>query len=300
MLGKDLAKQAEMRAAAILSGQAEGQGQVVEQESTEASVSEESTSQEIDQSAKTEEAISEEGKEATSEISVEEAVAAGSEEGAAEVQSSEVVDDSTDATANATVKTDSTAEAKPASVSTEATNGKKELAAGVHPFNLPAYAAPFIFIPPYLEVSFTTCSAIYMRHPTVTPVKSMKETRKYGEKAPAILYKTDIPSPYPAGGGIFSLAWEHYTKSAPRTRSDLRRLRLEAFTGTEGIKTARAKDAWKKVRAVRRGYDKIPSGPTQFAVGGLSNRKKPKAKTSAQNHLLAQQTSTTRSSSAQT
>ncbi|KAG1815783.1 hypothetical protein DFJ58DRAFT_850523 [Suillus subalutaceus] len=37
------------------------------------------------------------------------------------------------------------------------------------PFNLPPYASPFVFIPAYAEVSFSTCSAIYVRHPTARP-----------------------------------------------------------------------------------------------------------------------------------
>ncbi|KAG1872311.1 hypothetical protein DFJ58DRAFT_836885 [Suillus subalutaceus] len=37
------------------------------------------------------------------------------------------------------------------------------------PFNLPPYASPFGFIPAYAEVSFSTCSAIYVRHPTAHP-----------------------------------------------------------------------------------------------------------------------------------
>ncbi|KAG1848045.1 hypothetical protein DFJ58DRAFT_842986 [Suillus subalutaceus] len=37
------------------------------------------------------------------------------------------------------------------------------------PFNLPPYASLFVFIPAYAEVSFSTCSAIYVRHPTARP-----------------------------------------------------------------------------------------------------------------------------------
>lgn len=150
------------------------------------------------------------------------------------------------------------------------------LAPGVFPFNLPPFATPFLFIPPYLEVSFVTCSAIYMRHPTITPAKSTPSRPGRFDSAGSasiIAYKTDIPSPYPAGGDLFPLAWEHYTKTAPRTRSDMRRLRLQAKMGREGMKTARAQDQWKKVRAIRRGYDKTEANSgRQFIVGSRGKK----------------------------
>lgn len=74
--------------------------------------------------------------------------------------------------------------------------------ASVHtPFHLPDYAAPFIFIPAYLEVSFPTCSTIYIRHPTAKPGYS------------------EIPTPYDADGEVVRLAWEWYAKVRPRMRS---------------------------------------------------------------------------------
>jgi hypothetical protein len=69
------------------------------------------------------------------------------------------------------------------------------------PFNLPPYSAPFIFIPAYIEVSFATCSAIYVRHPTARPGYS------------------EIPTPYDADGEVVRLAWEWYAKVRPRMRS---------------------------------------------------------------------------------
>ena len=69
------------------------------------------------------------------------------------------------------------------------------------PFNLPDYATPFIFIPAYLEVSFQTCSTIYLRHPTAKPGYS------------------EIPTPYDADGEVVRLAWEWYSKVRPRMRS---------------------------------------------------------------------------------
>ncbi|GAA6059999.1 hypothetical protein JCM10212_001157 [Sporobolomyces blumeae] len=59
-------------------------------------------------------------------------------------------------------------------------------------FRLPDFAAPFLFIPPYLEPSFSTCSAIYLRHPTAAPGQS------------------EVPSPYEADGEVMRLAWEYY------------------------------------------------------------------------------------------
>lgn len=69
------------------------------------------------------------------------------------------------------------------------------------PFNLPPYAAPFLFIPPYIEVSFATCSAIFVRRPTA----------RYNY--------SEIPSPYEADGEIMRLSWEWYNKVRPRMRS---------------------------------------------------------------------------------
>ncbi|KAL8281367.1 hypothetical protein RQP46_006401 [Phenoliferia psychrophenolica] len=60
------------------------------------------------------------------------------------------------------------------------------------PFHLPEYASPFLFIPPYLEPSFQTCSAVYLRHPTAGPGHS------------------EVPSPYEADGEVMRLTWEYY------------------------------------------------------------------------------------------
>lgn len=69
-------------------------------------------------------------------------------------------------------------------------------------FQLPDYATPFIFIPAYLEVSFPTCSAVYLRHPTARSGYS------------------EIPTPYDADGEVIRLAWEWYAKVRPRMRSN--------------------------------------------------------------------------------
>lgn len=68
-------------------------------------------------------------------------------------------------------------------------------------FTLPEFAAPFIFVPAYLEVSFPTCSVIYVRHPTARAGYS------------------EIPTPYDADGEVMRLAWEWYANRRPRIRS---------------------------------------------------------------------------------
>ncbi|GAC92848.1 likely mitochondrial ribosomal protein [Pseudozyma hubeiensis SY62] len=150
---------------------------------------------------------------------------------------------------------ESTSEAQPSS-SSSASKGKsrdKTLPPGVHPFTLPDYAAPFLFIPPYLEVSFTTCSTIYVRHPTIVP------HRTFSDGKPRWTFRTDLPSPYPAGGELYSMAWEHYTRNAPRTRADARRIKLEAKVGRNGFETERAKDQNMKRSALRRGWGRTKS-----------------------------------------
>ncbi len=59
-------------------------------------------------------------------------------------------------------------------------------------FTLPPFAAPHIFIPAYLEVSFKTCTAVYVRHPT------------------ARVGYSEIPSPWDADGEVMSLGWEWF------------------------------------------------------------------------------------------
>ncbi|CCM01249.1 uncharacterized protein FIBRA_03298 [Fibroporia radiculosa] len=78
---------------------------------------------------------------------------------------------------------------------------KKGSGSNLTPFHLPSYASPFIFIPAYIEPSFSTCSAIYVRHPTARPGYS------------------EIPTPYDADGEIVRAAWEWYTRVRPRMRS---------------------------------------------------------------------------------
>lgn len=67
-------------------------------------------------------------------------------------------------------------------------------------FSLPDYAAPFIFLPAYLEVSFPTCSGIYVRHPTARPGYS------------------EIASPFDADGEIMRFGWEFYKGVGRRRR----------------------------------------------------------------------------------
>ena len=69
------------------------------------------------------------------------------------------------------------------------------------PFYLPPYASPWLFVPAYIEPSFATCSAVYVRHPTARPGYS------------------EIPTPYDADGTLVRYAWEWYVQRRPRMRS---------------------------------------------------------------------------------
>ncbi|KAF5381693.1 hypothetical protein D9615_005459 [Tricholomella constricta] len=79
---------------------------------------------------------------------------------------------------------------------------------GITPFYLPHFAAPWLFIPAYIEPCFTTCSAIYVRHPTARPGYS------------------EIPTPYDADGEIVRFAWEWYVERRPRMRSKAQLARM--------------------------------------------------------------------------
>ncbi|KAG6908448.1 hypothetical protein DXG01_004531 [Tephrocybe rancida] len=76
------------------------------------------------------------------------------------------------------------------------------------PFYLPHYSSPWLFIPAYIEPSFSTCSAIYVRHPTARPGYS------------------EIPTPYDADGEVVRLAWEWYVERRPRVRSNTQLARM--------------------------------------------------------------------------
>ncbi|KAF8201137.1 hypothetical protein K438DRAFT_1905722 [Mycena galopus ATCC 62051] len=101
---------------------------------------------------------------------------------------------------------------------------------GLTPFHLPFFASPWLFIPAYLEVSFPTCSAVYVRHPTARP--------QYSE----------VPTPYDADGDVIRHAWEWYMEHRPRKRTEtqwaqmpddrLRRQMQELRLGKNSIKLA--------------------------------------------------------------
>jgi len=93
---------------------------------------------------------------------------------------------------------DETSQHPPSQVVRKQDRDKK---AHLTPFNLPPYASPFIFIPAYLEPSFSTCSVIYLRHPTARPGYS------------------EIPTPYDADGEVVRFTWEWYSRVRPRIRS---------------------------------------------------------------------------------
>ncbi|WFD41576.1 hypothetical protein MPSI1_000207 [Malassezia psittaci] len=135
-------------------------------------------------------------------------------------------------------------------------NQADALPQGVLPFHLPPFAAPFLFIPPYLDVSFRTCSAIYLRHPTLTTHLMRSRPTEQGQTPPRAqrVYHSDIPTPYPAGGEMYGLAWEFYVRNAPGVRGDERRTKVEGRYGRSGFLSARA---WERDRlrvASRRGW----------------------------------------------
>lgn len=233
-----------------------------------------------------------------------EAEAESAEAGAAateEATSEEAAKDegaNTDDAAKESSSEDAAAEAKKAAEpSKDAKKSKKAAPAaparppGVLPFNLPPFAAPFLFVPPYLEVSFATCSAIYLRHPTLTfmQVRASSERQQQpqqkgedGSSSSSLPYRrtivrSDLPTPFPPSSEMFSLAWEHYAKNSPRVRGDLRRTKLMAKVGAaDGVRTeaeerggfaqARAKDSWKRLLAQRRGWTK------KLSVTGVEER----------------------------
>ncbi|KAJ7054077.1 hypothetical protein C8F01DRAFT_1259830 [Mycena amicta] len=108
------------------------------------------------------------------------------------------------------------------------------------PFNLPFYASPWLFIPAYVEVSFPTCSAIYVRHPTARP--------QYSE----------IPTPYDADGEVIRAAWEWYLQNRSRKRTEwqwsrmpddrLRTQMEERRLGSNSIKLAVAQASRSELR----------------------------------------------------
>ena len=144
------------------------------------------------------------------------------------------------------------------------------LPAGVLPFHLPPFAAPFLFIPPYLDVSFRTCSAIYLRHPTLsTTVLRSRHADKHGgaKQYTEVAYRSDIPSPYPANADMFGLVWELYVRNAPRVRSDERRTKLLGRFGRNGFMSARAFEQDRRRVAIRRGWGRkrplsLPQAPS--------------------------------------
>ena len=94
------------------------------------------------------------------------------------------------------------------SESTKPTVGYDAGLPALTPFYLPLYASPWLFIPAYIEPSFTTCSAIYVRHPTARPGYS------------------EIPTPYDADGEVVRFAWEWYMQRNTRVRTKTQLARM--------------------------------------------------------------------------
>lgn len=95
---------------------------------------------------------------------------------------------------------------------------------GLTPFKVPTFASPMIFIPSYLEVSFLTCSFVYVRHPTARPSYS------------------EIPTPFPAE--LIRAAWEWYASRRPRVTSNKKLSKMpedRAWMGRDNVKAQRAR-----------------------------------------------------------
>ncbi|RPD56555.1 alpha-L RNA-binding motif-containing protein [Lentinus tigrinus ALCF2SS1-7] len=105
-----------------------------------------------------------------------------------------------EASAESAAESESSPKVAP-STSKFAKKSKPSAATGLTPFHPPPYASPFLFVPAYLEPSFSTCSVIYLRHPTARPGYS------------------EIPTPWDADGEVVRLAWEWYSKRRMRIRS---------------------------------------------------------------------------------
>ncbi|EAU86735.2 nam9 protein [Coprinopsis cinerea okayama7 len=112
---------------------------------------------------------------------------------AAETTEAAASTEGTESAAEAAEEQPAAEESKPAEAAEKST--------GLTPFYLPHYASPWLFIPAYIEPSFSTCSAIYVRHPTARPGYS------------------EIPTPYDADGALIRYAWEWYVQRRPRVRS---------------------------------------------------------------------------------
>lgn len=136
--------------------------------------------------------------------STEETALPPSTEGNTEVHASTEAGAASDASSATAEPTGSAASPTPATASTTPAKPKKTPKAKKEvpglPFDLPDYSSPFLFIPAYLEVSFPTCSAIYVRHPTARPGYS------------------EIPTPYDADGEVMRLGWEFYQGVGRRRR----------------------------------------------------------------------------------
>jgi len=161
-------------------------------------------------------------------LQAQKAAPAPTEEPAAEAQAEETVE-LEESTSETSEDATTTTETEPAPTPTPKTlktaiPAQPEIASS-H-FTLPPFAQPHIFIPAYLLPSFTTCSCVYVRHPTARP--------RYSE----------IPSPFDAGGELMSLGWEWFTKMAPRMRGRAQgRWMSPQREGGEGIKSLAAKKA---------------------------------------------------------
>lgn len=183
-----------------------------------------------------------------------EEAAEGAEEAVSATEASDEA--STEAAAPADQDTEASNATKASEEASESKKASKDssLEQGVLPFTLPPFAAPFLFIPSYLDVSFRTCSAIYLHHPTITLHEKKTRDPKTNELKSEFQYRSEIPTPYPVSGDMYGLAWEWYARRAPRVRSDARRIKRLGRVGSNGFDSARAFEEDRRRVAVRRGW----------------------------------------------
>jgi hypothetical protein len=104
-------------------------------------------------------------------------------------------------------------------------------------FVLPDYAAPFIFVPPYLEVHYPTASAVYVRAPTAGPGFS------------------EVPTPWEADGDIVRMTWVcahvcHLRQLISEFRNGTTRSGHEGRSGRSGTRSRRGVP-WTRVTSTR-------------------------------------------------
>ncbi len=173
------------------------------------------------------------------------------EGGEASADSTTAAADAAEGAASSGTSAENASGDKSSTTTTASSKGKekeKVLAPGVLPFTLPTTQPPSSSSPLYLEVSFTTCSTIYVRHPTIVPYKTSPTTTKLDD----LPHRSSLP--LPSGGrtlldGMGTLYTQRttYTCRCPTYQ-------VGSQVGRNGFVSQRAKDENMKRSALRRGW----------------------------------------------